>query len=272
MNYVKITTTIKNKPPYFIGSQLRGALGYALKDVSCINPTAKCDGCFATDSCLYYQFYEEKNSFHKFRFDFKLGGEFYDFDFYLFDDATTKLSYVVSALYMMLTKNGLGSDKQTYSEFEMFVDGLSILENQQIKLPQHFTKEFQLDKICQDITLHFQTPLRIKKANRFVRGDELELKDIINSIYQREMKLLNKAHQKFPYEIKGEVVEKNIRYKELVRKSNRQKTMMNLGGVMGEMKIKGLSKECFEVLKLGELIGVGKSTVFGLGKIKVEES
>lgn len=41
---------------------------------------------------------------------------------------------------------------------------------------------------------------------------------------------------------------------------------------MGYVKIKGLSKECFEVLKVGELIGVGKSTVFGLGKIKVEES
>jgi CRISPR/Cas system endoribonuclease Cas6 (RAMP superfamily) len=45
---------------------------------------------------------------------------------------------------------------------------------------------------------------------------------------------------------------------------------MNLGGLIGEIQIKGLNKESFEVLKVGELIGVGKQTVFGLGKIEVE--
>ena len=36
MKYTKISIIIKSeqKPPYFIGSQLRGALGYALKKVS----------------------------------------------------------------------------------------------------------------------------------------------------------------------------------------------------------------------------------------------
>ena len=99
MNYTKLSIIIKTdkKPPYFIGSQLRGALGYALKKVSCINPSYKCDGCFATNNCLYYQFYEEKNSFHKYRFDFELGLEYYNFDFYLFNDVCDKLPYVVSA-------------------------------------------------------------------------------------------------------------------------------------------------------------------------------
>lgn len=46
---------------------------------------------------------------------------------------------------------------------------------------------------------------------------------------------------------------------------------MNLGGIMGHIKIKNLNKESYEVLKLGELLGVGKQTVFGLGRIEVEE-
>ena len=46
---------------------------------------------------------------------------------------------------------------------------------------------------------------------------------------------------------------------------------MRLGGMMGEIEIDNLSQECYNVLKLGELIGVGKQSVFGLGKIKVEE-
>jgi len=80
MQYTKISIISKLTPPYFIGSQLRGALGYALKKVVCINPAYKCDECFAKNSCLYYEFYES-NEYHKFRFDFELDKEFYDFSF-----------------------------------------------------------------------------------------------------------------------------------------------------------------------------------------------
>lgn len=273
MNYTKISIIIKpeQKIPYFIGSQLRGALGYALKKVTCINPSFKCDGCFAISNCLYYEFYEEKNVFHKFRFDFELGKEYYDFSFYLFDDATQKLPYVVSAFHMMLTQNGLGVERKTYKNFDMYINDESCMKNGQINLPKDCIKNLTIDKISQNISLEFITPLRIKKENKFIRGDSLELKDIINSIYQRQMKLLGRGHKKFPYEIKGKLVKKELRYKELTRKSNRQKTTMNLGGIMGTIEINNLNKEGYEVLKVGELIGVGKSTVFGLGKIKMED-
>ena len=45
----------------------------------------------------------------------------------------------------------------------------------------------------------------------------------------------------------------------------------NLTEIAKLYKEKLLGKECYEVLKLGELLGVGKQTVFGLGKIKMEE-
>ena len=44
---------------------------------------------------------------------------------------------------------------------------------------------------------------------------------------------------------------------------------MNIGGIVGKMKITNLNKECYEVLKVGELIALGKQTVFGLGKISI---
>ena len=50
--------------------------------------------------------------------------------------------------------------------------------------------------------------------------------------------------------------------------SNEPKTIDKLDE---EIEFKNLNKECFEVLKLGELLGVGKQTVFGLGKIEMEE-
>ena len=269
MIFTKLSIIIKDKPPYFIGSQLRGALGYALKKVTCINPSYKCDGCFATTNCLYHEFYEAKNVFHKYRFDIELGKEYYDFSFYLFDDAVQKLPYVVSAFHMMLSQNGLGYDRKTYKEFDMYINDENCIQNGQISLPKDFIKTFTIDKICTNITLQLITPLRIKKDNRFIRGEDIELKDIINSIYQRQMKILGYEHKRFPYEIQGEIVKKELIYKELTRKSNRQKTTMNLGGIMGKIEIKDLSKECYGVLRLGELLGVGKQTVFGLGKIQI---
>ena len=40
---------------------------------------------------------------------------------------------------------------------------------------------------------------------------------------------------------------------------------------MGEATIKKLDKQSYELLKLGEIIGVGKQTVMGLGRVEVED-
>lgn len=273
MQYTKISILIKTdaRVPYFIGSQLRGALGYALKKVTCINPSYKCDGCFVAENCLYYKFYEMRNMPHHYRFDFDLGKDFYAFDFYLFESACEKLPYVVSAFHMMLTQNGLGKERKIYKNFDMYINDTSCFTDGQFKLPKDFIKTFQIDKIYQDIQLEFKTPLRMKKNNRFVKKEELTLKDLVNSVYQRQMKLLGKKPRRFPYEIEGEIVKNELYFKELRRMSNRQKTTMNMGGLMGVLKIKGLNDKAFHVLKLAELIGAGKQTVFGLGKLQIKE-
>ncbi|WP_434580243.1 CRISPR system precrRNA processing endoribonuclease RAMP protein Cas6 [Sulfurimonas sp. NW15] len=272
MIFTKLSIIINAKPPYFIGSQLRGAFGYALKKVVCINPSFTCDGCFAKDSCLYYDFYEKKNSFHSYRFDFELGLNYYDFNLYLFEDAVSKLPYVISAFIKLLGEVGLGRDRLKFSNFDIFVNNTLINKNGTIQLPQNYTKTFTIENYYQDVLIKFITPLRIKKNNRFLRDDNIELKDIINSIYQRQMKLLGKDYRKFPYKMKGKIVKKGLNYKQLTRRSNRQKTTMNLDGLIGEIAIEGLTKEEYNILRIGELVGVGKSTVFGLGKIEIKES
>jgi len=273
MTYTKLTIQIqtKDKSPYFIGSMLRGALGYSLKKVTCINPSFKCEGCFAQHSCIYYSFYEKENVFHKYRFEIELGSGKFDFALYLFDDACDGLPYVLSALEMMLKKIGLGKDRKLYPNFALYINDDLANANNQITMPKKFIKSFQIDDFCPDVEIKFLTPLRMKKHKRFIRDEKIELKDIIHSIYQRALQVQNKNRQKLDFEIEGQIISKSIKYKELTRQSNRQKTKMNLGGIMGSMEIIGLNQKTYEILKLGELIAVGKSTVFGLGKIKVEE-
>ncbi len=273
MNFTKISVVIPNSTdvPYFIGSQIRGALGYALKKVVCINPSYDCVDCFASGNCLFYEFYEAKNDVHKYRLDFEMGRSYYDFDIYLFDDACNKIAYIVSAIYTLLTKNGIGRNNRVYEDIEIYINDIPILKNHKITMPTDFIKIFEVGNIKNDIVLHFNTPLRIKKNNSFIRDSNIELDDIINSIYQRQMRLLGRDYKRFAYKIAGEIISKDLNYKELTRKSNRQRTMMNIGGIVGSISIRGLDEKSYSILKLGELIGVGKQTVFGLGSFKIEE-
>jgi len=269
--FTKLSIRIDAKPPYFIGSELRGAMGYALKQVVCINPSLVCNGCFATSNCLYYEFYEEKNSFHRYRFDFYLGAEKYDFSLYLFDSAASRLPYVISALHRLITQNGLGRERKTYREFSMSVNGEECMMDGHITLPKEYIKKFEIDTYCPNLTIKLLTPLRIKRENRFVRNDDLSLSDIYDSIYRRLLGLGGEGYKRFPYPKKGEIVDKKLEFIELKRRSNRQDTTMSLGGLVGEISVKNLSQEEYNILKIGELLGVGKQTVFGLGKIISEE-
>jgi len=272
LKYAKVSIIIKDAiPPFFLGSQLRGAFGYALKRVVCINPSFKCDGCFARDNCLFYEFYEEKNSYHKYRFDYELGKSYYDFSIYLFDSAILKLPYVVSALYQMVAKIGFGKERKTYANFDMLVNDSSIFKDGEIILPKDYEKEFVLDGFSPNILIRFVTPLRLKKNNHFVRVEELEIKDIVNSIYKRELKLQSKELKRLDFEPKGMVVKRELKFLDISRYSNRQKSKLKIGGLVGEIEIKDIDKEGYKLLKLGEIIAVGKQSVFGLGKIEIED-
>ncbi len=172
---------------------------------------------------------------------------------------------------MMLKRYGLGKDRIKYEKFDMFANGETCLAGDKISLPKNYVREFGFDDKTDDIKIKFITPLRIKKDNVFLKSDNISLRDILNSIYQRWLSVQGKDHEALPFEVKGEITNKELKYVELTRRSNRQNATMNFGGLVGSLEIKGIGKECKKLLKLGEIIGVGKQTVFGLGKIKTED-
>jgi CRISPR-associated endoribonuclease Cas6 len=247
MTYTKQTYTIKSAPkPYlFIGSKIRGAFGYALKEEVCINPTFECKNCFAAKECLFYKFYEQQNQTHEYRLDFKLYAKKYKFSILLFNEVQKEKDVIHKAMMTSL---------KDYKEIDF----------------KEKSKTFKLKKYPKVIKLEFQTPLRIKKQNRFATQN-IELLDILLSIYKRSLDLQGLPFERIEFDTSYKVVSKHLKYQELIRRSNKQNTKMNLGGVMGEMIITNLNQEVYDLLKIGEVIGVGKSTVFGLGKIKIEE-
>ena len=271
MNYhhIQVKINTNHKPSYFIGSMIRGAMGYALKKVTCINPSYKCEGCFAQTSCLYYNFYEQQHNFHNYRFEIELGSGKFDFGLYLFNDACNGLPYLLSALQMALTQNGLTKNNYYFDDLSINLNGESIFNGKEFKSLDIQPKSFELDKYCPNIKVKLLTPLRVKKNNKLLK-ENVELEDILRSIYQKaqEFKTGQKAF-KLDYTPSYKTTVKALTYQALLRKSNRQKRQMNMDGIVGEIAILELDKRSYELLKLGEIIGVGKQTVMGLGRIEV---
>ncbi len=270
--YIKIITNTKKNHSYFSGSMFRGALGYALKKVVCINPSFNCEGCFAKESCLYHDFYELKNVTHQYRFDIELGKDDYSFGLYLFANACDKLPYVLSAIHQMLTVQGLGRENEKLTEFNITVNGQDVYNGTDFSLDTVGVEQCLYPQTSKtNILLKLKTPLRMKKNNRFLK-DDVDLEDILRSINQRESQLKGDAsYVKLDFKPSYTVISKNLEHKTLVRRSNRQKTHMNMDGVIGEMVLAGVDGKSYELLKLGEVIGVGKQTVMGLGKIELVE-
>jgi len=270
-HYIEVKINTNHKPSYFIGSMIRGAMGHALKKVTCINPSYNCKGCFAQSSCLYYKFYEQLNSFHKYRFEIELGNGKFDFGLYLFDDACDGLPYVLSALEMAITKNGLTKYDYKFKDITFWLNGKTVYENGNFTSLDIAPKTFQIEKYSPNIKIKLLTPLRIKKDNQLLRND-VSIEDILRSIYQKEQEFnTGQKAFKLDYTPEYETVLKALTYKPLLRKSSRQNKRMNMDGLMGEMVVMGLDERSYELLKLGELIGVGKQTVMGLGRIEIEE-
>jgi CRISPR-associated endoribonuclease Cas6 len=246
MTYIKQIYNIDTKKPYlFIGSKIRGAFGYALKEEVCINPSFTCKDCFAAQQCIFYKMFEQQNVLHDYRLDFKLHSDKYKFSLLLFEGLQKYKDAITKAMLASL---------KDYKD-------VSFKEKEKKLKTKGFAKK---------IKLSFLTPLRIKKANRFATRD-IELFDILLSIHKRFSTLQKMENTRLEISQDYQVASKKLYYQELIRRSNKQDTKMNMGGLMGEMVIDNIDKEVYKLLKIGEVIGAGKSTVFGLGKIKIEE-
>lgn len=64
-------------------------------------------------------------------------------------------------------------------------------------------------------------------------------------------------------------VQRRLRWVEQNRYSSRQKSLLQMGGVTGEMVFEGHLEPFLPLLAVGEYVHIGKGTVMGLGKIRL---
>ena len=128
------------------------------------------------------------------------------------------------------------------------------------------------------LTLHFLTPTRLKYNGRYV--EEAPAFHVVVRTLLRRVSSLSYFHcgQRWETDYRGwieqaqevETVAAEVRWVDWERYSSRQRRRMNLGGIVGRVTYSGELARFLPLLRLGELIHVGKGAVFGNGQYEME--
>ena len=160
--------------------------------------------------------------------------------------------------------------------WRLLYDGASqrLLEQPQPRTPKRTDPDSAIDPAC---TLQFLTPTRIKFRDDF--SLDFTFRMLVFKMLRRVLEL---AHFYVPeHRIEWEfhhllvaadavqVVSKELTWQDWERRSNRQQTMMKMGGFIGEMTLTGELSPFLNLLHTSEVVHVGKGTVFGNGKVGV---
>ena len=304
---IKIKGEEKIPLPDFPGSTLRGAFGMALKRTTCVTRQKDCETCMLNQKCVYATSFENifsgDSPFLKgtdraphpvLIYPLELGkgitrkGGIYTIGLTVFGDKRDYLPYYIYAL-TRLGKIGLGRKR---GKFRV----VSVKEqkyprgSREIYDPERETLSFDgggipIEAVLRGkprgsrIILRTLTPLRLKAEKRLVTSPTLFhiLKSaafrlrVLSSLYsETSVDLLTSTDFDALLE-NVEVESPEFTWREISRYSKRQGTGMKLGGVMGSMTLSGKIGPIYPLLRVGELIHVGKNTGFGLGRYELKQ-
>lgn len=290
--------------PVYKGSTIRGTFGHAFKRVVCATKGVRCDGCMLKQKCIYSKIMETpmpeghsderkyRNAPHPYiisppldmRQHFK-AGDMLSADLVLIGHVNDYLPYIIYT-FTEMGKIGIGRGRGRFdiaSVDALYLDGHceeifnstdNIMKdpNNKITFEQLSVYEGPVDD---EITISFETPVRIKQCNRLAPTIPFNL--LIERLYERAGLLAHLycgAELCYPDEsLKSaetiEITGNNLKWLDWERYSNRQQTRMSFGGWIGEITYKGTIRPFIPLLRLGEYIHVGKAVTFGLGKYRI---
>lgn len=190
--------------------------------------------------------------------------------------------YMLIAM-MRLGELGIGRDRlrfkvckvEDFTGCAVYVDGqkraVSLPPSQRVDTPV-------ASGGCGEVALHFVTPLRIRSEGQVLRRFDF---CALASAMLRRLELLIRLHDPdgiFDLDVQGvlaaaeaaEVVEADLWWQDLKRWSRRQQREMPLGGLRGSLRLRTDMGVFGGLLRLAEIVHVGRGTAFGLGQIRIE--
>lgn len=281
----------------FPGSAWRGALGHSLKRTVCVTRAPQCADCLLYRSCVYSYFYDtpppaDAPKMRRYltvphpyvlRPDLAPGEREYRLDFILFGQAHRHLPVFLHALkeaaekgrgvagnHMRLvrleqeTVPGAGSWQTVYTPGA----DLAALPPAMPAIPPAPT----------GFTLQTCSPLRIKRDGRRVGPDEFRFADLFSNLLRRVSMLmqfhgataLDTDFRGLTEAARDIAAEIRLQWRDLTRHSARQKTTMQMGGVVGTITVRGQPIEPFwPYLWLGQWVHAGSGATMGLGRYQL---
>lgn len=271
-------------------SSLRGILGQSLAMTNCINNihNRDCDKCFFNEKCLgnnilkaklkYKPYFSSEDTIAPFIIECEdyreeiLVGETLNFTLIILGDTSIYIPYIIKAyeiagIFLGLQEN-LFNIVNVRNEFGQIIYNGEILDKERIIISTIEDYIQVRKRMLRNIHgIELITPLRFKQNGKFSKTiDEKSLMDLIirriimvNALENNEVKIEN-------LESNYRILNKHLHWEENERYSNRQNSKMSMGGIKGDISIKMLKDSILDFLIAGELLHLGKSTVFGLGK------
>lgn len=296
----KVTQTIGL--PEYAGSMLRGAFGGALRQTACMTKQKTCTDCPLIQTCPYTQIFEkpapQQHSLQKFSHipngyiiepppwgeRVYTRGDILTFQMVLVGRIRSQIALIIYA-WQRAFERGIGYGT---AELDRVID----LHNQ-TDLYQATNKTIQpihqnniripsLQQAETDCVLHFYSPLRLQNNGRIRTQSQLDAATLLKAVARRAH-LIFEFHtdqtliEEFSH-IQTEIekvtaAEKNddiqLKWRDWTRYSSRQKTTMQLGGLVGSWMLHNVSPEIYELLQMGTYLHVGKETTFGLGGYQI---
>ena len=281
--------------PPFKGFSLRGAFGFAFRRASC-SFKGRCADCLLKQACAYYSVFDiEKEDNPRGKdiprpfvldppYDSKRvysPGDKIEVVLTVFGGYVRFFPFFVLAVELLGNKGvGVPSKRGRFLVKEIVDSDGDILyspEQKKVKMPAQL--KLKEDILSESVDIKILSPLRIKKEGAYISPDRFSI-DVFAEAVIRRLHLLNHLYGVFNDDVlsganairRCEFSSISLRWKELERFSKRQNTKMKMGGLVGEFTLKipsGKEREVFDVLRIAEVIHIGKNTTFGLGKISI---
>ena len=292
--------------PEFGGGAIRGALGYALRELACADLQRDCHRCADRFDCAYSVLFESPvppdaammrrypsaphpiviepaapgpNSYEP--------GQEIEFGAVLVGRALDYFPALAIAVRELGTR-GLGVGRGTFD-----LIGIAAADEAghgeplysahdgalSARIPtRHYSFDPEADA-PQSASIDLVTPTRIRFDARL--RDDLQFHMLFRSLLRR-VSALECFYGDGPLcaDFAGlvalaervETVDASLRWVERKRYSTRQRRPMRLGGVVGRLRVTGLSGELWPYLRVGEWVHVGKAATFGLGQYRLAAS
>ncbi|OQX18732.1 MAG: hypothetical protein BWK76_06700 [Desulfobulbaceae bacterium A2] len=290
--------------PAYTGSTLRGALGMALKQIACALRRQQCNDCILRGQCAYAWFFETERYTdgegrqvnarpHPYVLlpgenaqGIRHPGDPFTFSLLLLDRANDLLPHILCAVQRM-GENGIGSGtrhglgKFSLQTISLGAQQLFAHEEKILRKPESLNTislEAPGANGILSVNVRLLTPLRLKEGNDLTH--ELPFHVLLRACLRRIAALEAAYGGGEPaLDYSGlvarardvRVTQSHLVWQDQRRYSNRQKTTVSYSGLGGDVSYEGDLTEFLPILRYGEQVHIGKQTVFGLGRIRVEE-